>query len=274
MCLQDLEGFDDDGRQRTPISEPASRQQSPFKQRRTSGALGLGPLGSGPPAQSSDTNGTAAGSALPACLKAVEPAGMLSHMLYRLCCNSAQLTQKLLVMSGGLQACTAQHAITACMFIMCVQSHLGQGAVLQAGTRHVYTSDRCACLQHCTGQVDTSVCTPMCQMQVIGAFLLLRPRCSLQPLPLSLATPSSSQHNPPPHPFKQLPWPGPAQQPWSLAVVRVLEPYKTQAAGGVGPVHCLWEGRPQGGCRVRGGRGLGLLSLAPIRCPLRRRMSV
>ncbi|KAA6414348.1 MAG: hypothetical protein FRX49_13710 [Trebouxia sp. A1-2] len=57
---QDLEGFDDDGRQRTPISEPASRQQSPFKQRRTSGALGLGPLGSGPPAQSSDTNGTAA----------------------------------------------------------------------------------------------------------------------------------------------------------------------------------------------------------------------
>jgi len=66
VCLQDLEGFDDDGRQRTPISEPASRQQSPFKQRRNSGAIGLGPgpLGSGPPAQSNDTNGTSAGSAL------------------------------------------------------------------------------------------------------------------------------------------------------------------------------------------------------------------
>ena len=48
--LQDLEGFDDDGRGRTPISEAASRHRSPFKQRRTSGSLGPGPLGSGPPA--------------------------------------------------------------------------------------------------------------------------------------------------------------------------------------------------------------------------------
>jgi len=58
-----------------------------------------------------------------------------------------------------------------------------------------------------------SVCTSMCQLQVIGAFLLLRPHCSLQPLPPSLATPPSSHHNPPPHPSKQLPWPGQAQQP-------------------------------------------------------------
>lgn len=72
---QDLEGFDDDGRQRTPVSEPASRQQSPFKQRRNSGALGPGPLGSGPPAQSGDTNSTAAGHRrIPAASPSLQPA--------------------------------------------------------------------------------------------------------------------------------------------------------------------------------------------------------
>ena len=61
-CLQDLEGFDDDGRGRTPISEVASRHRSPFKQRRNSGSLGPGPLASGPAAsgrtpQSADSSG-------------------------------------------------------------------------------------------------------------------------------------------------------------------------------------------------------------------------
>ncbi|DBA87418.1 TPA: hypothetical protein ACH3X1_004464 [Trebouxia sp. C0004] len=78
---QDLEGFDDDGRQRTPISEPASRQQSPFKQRHNSGALGPGPLGSGPPAQSNDTNSTATGHRrIPAASPSLQPAATVPQL--------------------------------------------------------------------------------------------------------------------------------------------------------------------------------------------------
>ena len=95
VCLQDLEGFDDDGRQRTPISEPASRQQSPFKQRRNSGALGPGPLGSGPPAQSNDTNGTTAGSALTAGYRLLPTlclnVSASTTVVQAVCCNSAQV---------------------------------------------------------------------------------------------------------------------------------------------------------------------------------------
>ncbi len=124
------------------------------------------------------------------------------------------------------------------MSVMCVQPHLGQGTVLQTSAGQVYTSvctiyvvmigllykadpeqvllnlrpypvrgHRLLCI------IRGSVCTSMCQLQVIGAFLLLRLHCSLQPLPPSLATPTSSHHNPPPHPSKQPPWPGQAQQP-------------------------------------------------------------
>ncbi|KAL3148162.1 hypothetical protein ABBQ38_014441 [Trebouxia sp. C0009 RCD-2024] len=64
---QDLEGFDDDGRGRTPISEVASRHRSPFKQRRNSGTLGPGPLGSGPPAYARTPQGSA------------EPSGTRQH---------------------------------------------------------------------------------------------------------------------------------------------------------------------------------------------------
>ncbi len=160
------------------------------------------------------------------------------------------------MLSGGPHACTARHAGTVCVPVMCVQPHLGQGTVLQAGTGQV-SSCRQMCGQvadKCDKCVNTFVCTiyvvmigllykaypeqvllrlrpypvkghrllciphgsvssSMCQLQVIGAFLLLRLHCSLQPLPPSLATPTSSHHNPPPHPSKQLPWPGQAQQP-------------------------------------------------------------